>query len=340
MPADDLFDVLEAAGAERCLLFRDDDSGLRAVLVIDDVTLGPAAGGIRTMRYPNLAAAARDAARLARAMTYKNALAGLAAGGGKMTVIDRPELDRAAAFHRLGQFVQELGGLFRTAGDVGTSAEDLAHAARACEYVHQDEGALADAVARGVLRCIEACAEQRGSSGVAGLRVAVQGCGAIGSAVARALSAAGAHLVVADAVPERAAALGQQVDADVVEPGAILTADVDIVAPCALGGVITTESVGQLRCWAVCGAANNTVADDAAADALRARDVLYVPDIVSSAGAVIAGIGETVMHLDDTTLLIDALGDTARLLLEQSAATGRNTEALAIELAQQRLRGC
>jgi len=339
MPTDELFDVLAAVGAERCLLLGDDAAGLRAVLVIDDVTLGPAAGGIRTMRYPTLAAAVRDAARLARAMTYKNALAGLDAGGGKVVVIDRPELDRPAAFARLGQFVQELGGLFRTAGDVGTGGDDLAHMARSCDYVHTDEERLADAVARGVLRCIEACAAERDKpAGASGLRVAVQGCGAIGGAVARRLVDAGAQLVVADAVAERATVLAEQVGAEVIDPGDVLSADVDVLAPCALGGVITADSVGQLRCWAVCGAANNTVADAAAADALRARGVLYVPDVVSSAGAVIAGIGKTVMNLADTTPLIDALGDTAKTLLEQSAASGRNTEELAIELAQQRIR--
>lgn len=338
MPADDLFEVLAAAGAERCFLYRDDASGLRAVLMIDDVILGPAAGGIRTMRYPTLAAAVRDAARLARAMTYKNALAGLDAGGGKMVVIQHADLDRPAAFARLGQFVQELGGLFRTAGDVGTGGDDLAHMARTCDYVHADEERLADAVARGVLRCIEACAAERGKpAGASGLRVAVQGCGAIGSAVARWLVEAGAQLVVADAVAERATTLAEQVGAEVIDPGDVLTADVDVLAPCALGGVITEDSVGQLRCWAVCGAANNTVADAAAADALRARGVLYVPDVVSSAGAVIAGIGKTVMNLADITPLIDALGDTAKTLLEQSAASGRNTEDLAIELAQQRI---
>jgi len=320
------------------MLFRDEPSGLQAVLVIDDLTLGPAAGGVRTMTYAGVADAARDAARLARAMSYKTALSGITAGGGKMVVLNDPHLDRPAAFQRLGHFIQELGGLFRTAGDLGTTAEDLANMGRRCEYVHQDEEQLAGAVALGVLRCMEACAAEHGSSlGVKGLRIAVQGCGAIGAAVARVLAGAGARLYVADNVPRRAKELAKEIGAKAVDSKKILTADVDIVAPCAVGGVITEQVVDQLRTWAVCGAANNMIASPAAAEKLRGRGVLHVPDIISSAGAVIAGIGRTVMNMPDPTPVIEELGDTARELLQQSAATGQTTEALAIALAKKRI---
>ena len=336
--------ALAAAGVERCWVVRDPPSGLFAVVVIDDVRLGPAAGGVRTRAYPSLEAALCDAAALARAMTIKCALAGLDAGGGKAVVLDHPGLDRARGFAILGQRIDELGGLFRTAGDLGTTAADLAAMATRCRWVHGDERGLADAVARGLGRCVAACVAVHGGPApgagwpaLSGLRVAVQGCGAIGAAVARALSAAGARLLVADVDAGRAGALADAVGASVVGADAVLTADVDVVAPCATGGVITAEVATRLRAWAVCGAANNVLADADAGQALAARGVLFVPDVVASAGAVIEGIGQSVMGLRDRGPLIDGLGVTAQALLEAGRATGRPTAELAIERAQARL---
>ena len=267
-------------------------------------------------------------------MTLKCALAGLDAGGGKAVVLDHAGLDRPRAFERLGRFVQELGGQFRTAGDLGTTETDLKAMARTCQYVHLGEAKLAEAVARGALRCMEACNQVHGgAASVSGLSVAVQGCGSIGSALARRLVKMGAQVVVADLDPARAAALG----CAVCEPSSVLTQEVDIVAPCAVGGVITTDNVGRLRAWAVCGAANNILADADTARALQARNVLFVPDVVASAGAVIEGIGRSVMLLEDPAPLIDALADTARRILEHSARTGDTPDAVARRLAEERL---
>jgi leucine dehydrogenase len=333
----DVFEVLARTGARRCILWSDPPSGLRAVLVIDSLVLGPAAGGVRTRAYPSLEAAVEDAAQLARAMTVKCALGGLAAGGAKAVVLDHPELDRARAFAVLGQRVQELGGLFRTAGDLGTTAADLHAMASTCAYVHTDESGLADAVARGLLGCIAACAAER-LVPVAGLRVAVQGAGAIGAAVARALVAAGACVVLADLDRVRATKIAAEIGAEVVAAGEILASDVDIVSPCAVGGVLDAATVGSLRAWAVCGAANNILADSTVAALLQARGILLVPDVVASAGAVVDGIGASVMDLTNRAPLVDALGHTAARLLAESARTGRTTVELADEWARDRLR--
>lgn len=324
----ELSDLLDPAGARRVVLWRDPPSGLAAVLVIDDLTLGPGAGGVRTRAYPGLAAAIAEASALARAMTRKCALAGLAAGGAKAVVLDHPGLDRPAAFRALGRLVAELGGVFRTAGDLGTTAADLAAMAETCPFVHPEEGGLTEAVARGLVGCARACARARGRD-LAGLTVAVQGCGAIGSAVARALHAAGAALIVADVDPVRAFRLSRETGARIADPEDILRAPADLLAPCAVGGVITAEVARAMPAWALCGAANNILAAPAVAGLLRARDILHVPDVVASAGAVVEGIGRTVMHLPDRAPLIDALGATAAALLAESAATGETTEALA-----------
>ncbi len=302
------------------------------MIAIDSTVLGPAAGGIRTRAYPTLDAAIADASGLARAMTLKCALAGLDAGGGKAVVMDLPELDRPRAFARLGEIIEGLGGAFRTAGDLGTTAADLAAAASRCHYVHTDERGLADAVGRGLLRCVEACAAVRGVP-VIGLRVAVQGAGMIGAGAARALAVAGARVLIADVDAARAAAVASATGAEVVDPAAVLELDVDLVAPCAIGGAIDAALAGRLRAWAVCGAANGILAPGAAA-ILQSRGILHVPDVISSAGAVIEGIGRTVMGLPDRTPLIDRLGDTARAILQESLA-GRGTPD---EVAERRAR--
>ena len=327
---------LDAAGTARCLLWRDPPSGLTAVLVIDDLTLGPGAGGVRTRAYASLSAAMADAAALAQAMTRKCALAGLDAGGAKVAVVDHPGLDRPRAFARLGAFIAELDGVFRTAGDLGTTAADLAAMASTCPFVHVDERGLVDATARGLLGCIAACAAARGR-GLVGLRVAVQGCGTIGAAAARALREAGATLVLADVDAARAEALAGELRAEAVDPAEVLRAEVDVLAPCAVGGVITREVAATLRAWAVCGAANNALADLDAGFVLQARGVLHVPDEVASAGAVIEGIGRSVMGLADRGPLIDALGVTARALLEASARTGEPPVVLAERRARARI---
>jgi leucine dehydrogenase len=226
--------------------------------------------------------------------------------------------------------------MFRTAGDLGTTTADLHAMASNCDYVHTDETGLADAVARGLLGCIGACAAQR-LVPVAGLRVAVQGAGSIGAAVARALVAAGARVVLADLDRVRATRVANEIGADVVGAGEILRAEVDIVSPCAIGGVLDAAAIAGLRAWAVCGAANNILAEPSLAATLQARGIMMVPDVVASAGAVVDGIGASVMGLTDRSGLVDALGHTAARLLAESVRTGRTTSELAECWARDRL---
>jgi leucine dehydrogenase len=336
-PGFELIDLLAARDAARCLLWTDTATGLRAVVVLDDLTLGPAAGGTRTRSYASLLDAVADAAALARAMTLKCAISGIDAGGGKAVILDHPGMDRPAAFARFGAFVQELGGLFRTAGDLGTTAADLAAMATRTQYVQIDENDLSAATARGLLRCVEVCAAMSGRPGVRGLRVAVQGCGAIGSAVARALSAAGAELLCADVDRGRAEAVAAETGARVLDADAILDADCDVLSPCAIGGVLTVEAAERIRALAVCGAANNIVASPAAEQRLLERGILFVPDIVASAGAVVHGVCQAIMGGADPWPRIDALGDIARAVLEESRASGRAPTEIAHARARARI---
>ncbi|HHH30402.1 MAG TPA: hypothetical protein ENK57_18960 [Polyangiaceae bacterium] len=333
-----LFDWLDDSGARRVMLWRDEESDLRAVTAIDRVVDGMAAGGIRTRAYRDARELVDDACALARAMSAKCALAKLPVGGCKTVVWARDGLNRPAAFETLGRRLAELGGLVRTAGDLGTTMTDLEAVALHHPHVHLDERGLADSVGRGVLRCVEACAARRGKA-VSELVVAIQGCGAIGAAVARSLANAGARLVIGDLDPARAERLADTLDARVVAQEAILHQDVDVVSPNAIGGVIDARVASELRAWAVVGAANNVLANRSVARLLSDRQIAFVPDVIASAGAVIDGIGGSVLGLDDRTPLIDALGDTARDVLARADATNHTTVEVAETLAEERLRG-
>ncbi len=328
---------LESSDAQSCTFFRHPPAGLRAILVIDNTALGPAAGGIRTWRYPSSKDALVDAFALARAMSLKCALAGLDAGGGKMVVLDDTKLDRSPAFEWLGRRVEELGGSFRTAGDLGTHAEDLQAMARTTRYVHQDEGDLTGAVGETVHRSMEACAGLHGHGSLAGLSVAIQGCGNIGAAVAHRLAIAKVRLVFADSDEDKARHLAAKLGGECVPPDAILSAHVDILSPCAKGGVLDRTTAQRVSAWAVCGGANNILATDDVEDALRARQITFVPDVLSSSGAVIAGIARTVMNVPDVTPLLARVGDTATEVLKLARERNLRATAVALELASARI---
>jgi len=332
---DDLFDTLAAQDTGRCIMVSDPPSGLRAFIVIDDTSLGSAAGGVRTRKYTSAREALSDAALLARAMTLKCAIAGLQAGGGKAVVMDHAGLDRERAFRKLGERIEELGGLFRTAGDLGTHDSDLAAMAERTQYVTTDGPKLAEAVARGTLGCIEACAIRRGRT-LRGLRVGVQGAGAIGSALCRALSKAGAHVIVSDLDIALARSVANEVGGEVCSATGLLLAEVDVVAPCATGGVIDLEAAQRMRAWAVCGAANNCLGDPLAAETLRARQILHVPDLIASAGGVIWGLS---VHLQDAgEALIRGLSATTTSVFDEAEASQSTPQRVAEARAWARIR--
>lgn len=321
------------------MVLHDPPSGLRALVCIDDLTLGPAAGGIRTRAYESVEEALADGTKLARAMTIKCALAGVKAGGAKTIVLDHPNLDRARAFEVLGTRIDELGGLYLAAGDLGTTATDLERVAQRTAWVRTDEDVLGAAVARGLRLCLEVCAARRNRS-LKGLRVAIQGCGAIGESVAHALAAEGAELIVADVDEARAARVASHTKAAVVDPEEILRTDADVLCPCGPGGVIDEALASDLGAWAVCGGANNILTSDDAGRTLAQRGILHVPDVVSSAGAVLQGVAETIMGLRNTDALFADLARTADAILTESAQSGESADVIASRMAKERITRC
>jgi leucine dehydrogenase len=345
----DLSARLEAGGHEQVTVFRDPAAGLTGVIAIHDTTLGPAVGGTRLWRYPTFDAALEDALRLSRAMTVKNALAGLPFGGGKAVLLaptpGGPPAGpaREAFLLAYGRFLDRLGGTFITGEDVGTAPEDLQVVRRVTRHVAglpEGHGDPSPHTARGVLRAMEAAAaEAWGASSLQDRTVAIQGVGHVGRHLAHLLREAGARVIVADLDPARAADVARATGAEVVPPEAILETPCDVLAPCALGGVLDERSIARLACTVIVGAANDQLATPDDAERLRERSVLHVPDTVASAGGVLSGgvdlLGWTPAQ---ATERIDAIADTTRRVLAYAREHGLTPHAAAQDLAAQRIR--
>jgi len=321
---------------------------LRAVIAVHDTTLGPGLGGCRMWTYADARAATVDALRLARGMTFKNALAGLPFGGGKSVILGDPRRDKTPALlESFAEAVEHLAGRYVVAEDVGITEADARVFARRTLHVCGIAGDSGEAggdpspkTARGVFKGLEAAASHvLGRDDLEGLRVAVQGLGAVGSKLAAHLHAAGARLVVADLDGERVARARDAFGADAAAVDAIHRAEVDVFAPCALGGVLNARTIAELRCRLVVGAANNQLASDADGDALAARGITYVPDYVVNAGGVIAVAQEYLGDTDGAAVWakVDRIATTVGEILEQAAADGITPARAADAAARRRL---
>lgn len=286
-----MFALMEAARVEALHCFNDPATGLRAIIVIHNSRLGPALGGCRYLSYPDEKSAFEDAVRLAQGMSYKAALAGLAQGGGKAVILRPPGVDnRAELFEAFGRAIDSLGGQYITAIDSGTLSADMDCVAQYTRHVTSttSAGDPSPHTAMGVFAGIRATAHARlGSDDLEGLRVAIQGLGNVGYALAEQLHAAGAELLVSDLDPGRVQLAVEQLNARPVANEALLCTPCDILAPCGLGGVLHSASVAKLRCSAVAGAANNQLLNPGTADELEARGILYAPDYVINSGGLI-----------------------------------------------------
>ncbi|MBO3276318.1 Leu/Phe/Val dehydrogenase [Pseudomonas schmalbachii] len=286
-----MFDMMEASRLESLHVAQDPATGLKAIIAIHSSRLGPALGGCRYLPYPNEEAALQDAIRLAQGMSYKAALAGLRQGGGKSVIIRSPHVDnRGALFEAFGRVIESLKGAYVTAVDSGTSSADMDCIAQYTQHVTSTTsgGDPSPHTALGVFSGIRATALARlGGDDLEGLRVAIQGLGHVGYALAEHLAAAGAELLVSDLDEGKVQLAVEQLGAHPVANEALLTTPCDILAPCGLGGVLTSEVVSHLRCSAVAGAANNQLARPEVADELEARGILYAPDYVINSGGLI-----------------------------------------------------
>jgi len=294
---------VSAAGFERVAVERGERSGRLMAVAVHSTVLGPALGGARLWDYAGDGEAVADVKRLARAMTLKAAAAGLDLGGGKGVIAAPPGPAPTGTVRRsmlldFGDLIESLDGSYVTAEDVGTGAADMAVIAERTGHVVGLESAYGGSgdpspiTALGVLAAIRACAtELRGTRELDGLRVCVVGLGHVGTHLAGLLADAGAKLLVTDIDPARRPT-AERLGAAWVEPGHEIACECDVLAPCALGGLIGPDEARALRASIVCGAANNVLTDDCVAELLDRRDVLYAPDFIANSGGLISVYGE------------------------------------------------
>lgn len=341
-----VFEHHEFDDHESLHFFSDKATGLHAIIAIHSTTLGPAAGGCRRWMYASNTDALTDALRLSRGMTYKNAVAELPFGGGKAVILGSnaapksPELFRA-----FGRAVASLGGRYITAEDVGVSVDDMRQAQQETEFVsglpQSNDDAGGDPspwTAVGVFLGIQAAVKSRlNVDSCEGLTVAVQGVGHVGGNLCRLLHEAGAKLLVADVNRDNLKIVGDALPVKVIAPSEILYADVDVIAPCALGNVLSSATIPRIKASVIAGAANNQLSTEADGARLMNRDILYAPDYVINAGGIISVSHEYLGKSSQDQVRNDVAKIPKRLerIFDDSRKTGRPTNELADEMARQ-----
>jgi len=342
MPA--VWDLPDFDAHEGVHFFSDPASGLRAVIAIHSTHLGPAAGGTRFWHYPDANDAVTDALRLSRGMSFKNAMAGLPVGGGKGVILaDRDRTKTPEMLAAFGRAIESLGGRYITAEDVGMGEADLVAIGEETRHVSglpvgegHAGGDPGPSTAMGVFLGVKAAIRRAlGKDNANGVHVAVQGVGSVGGGLARLLAAEGAKLTVADVDQARAEALAAELGASVVDAGQILSVEADVVSPCALGAILTAESIGRLNTPVVAGGANNQLATPEDGDRLHARGILYAPDYVINAGGIINVTLEYLGQGDraEVQARLQQIPGRLETIWAESASTGETAAGVADRMA-------
>jgi valine dehydrogenase (NAD+) len=339
---------LDGAPHEQVVRFTDAATGLLGYVAIHSTALGPALGGTRIRPYASEADAVADALRLAKAMSYKNALAGLAHGGGKAVIVADPATDKTPDLLRAyGRILESLGGRYVTAADAGSTVADMDVIAETCRWVtgrSPERGGCGDSsvlTAFGLFEAMRAAAQVRwGESSLRGRRVGVRGVGKVGGNLIGHLVADGAEVVVADVDP---AAVARVLAAHpevvlAVDPDALVVEPLDVFAPCSLGAEIDDATAARLAAQVVCGAANNQLAHPGVAQVLADRGILYAPDFVVNAGGVIQVADELVgFSMERARAAVSKINGTTLEVLRSSAEAGVLPVAAAERIAEERM---
>ena len=323
----------------------DRNSGLRAIIALHSTHLGPAAGGTRLWHYADPATALTDALRLSRGMSYKNAMAGLPLGGGKAVILaDDKHTKTPEMIAAFGRAIDGLAGNYVTAEDVGMSVADMIAISKQTRFVAglpvaggEVGGDPGPHTSLGVFLGIKAAVRRAlGKDNLNGLHLAIQGAGSVAGGVARLAATEGARLSIADVDGARVQALAAETGAAIVAPDALLSLAADIVSPCALGAILTADTIAALNTPIVAGGANNQLATPEDGERIAARGILYAPDYVINAGGII-NVSTEFLRDGDAGLVrqrIDAIPDRLEQIWADSAATGRNPAAVADAMAQ------
>lgn len=342
-----VFDLIKDMEHEQVVFCHDPKSNLKAIIAIHNTTLGPALGGTRMWNYQSDDEAVVDALRLSRGMTYKAAISGLNLGGGKAVIIGDPSLKSEALWRRYGKFVNSLNGKYITAEDVNTAASDM-------EYIHLEtkhvtgipeymggSGDPSPFTAYGVFVGMKACAHKVwGNDSLQGKKVLVQGVGHVGQYLVGHLTQAGAKVYITDINQSRIQETTSKYQVEYVKPEDMLKQELDIYAPCALGATVNDESIPQLKCPIIAGAANNQLADETIhGNALIEKGILYAPDFLINAGGLVNVAAEAGGSYNREKVTKDVEKIYARLLdiftlAEKESITSQEA---AMRIAQQRI---
>ena len=338
----DLFSEMQLGGHEQVLFCSDAPSGLSAIIAIHSTRRGPALGGCRMWPYPSSDSALSDVLKLSRGMTYKAAISDLPLGGGKSVILGDPKKDKTP--ERMIAFaknVAALGGRYIVAEDVGIALSDVELFRTVTPHVAgfaEEAGGTGDPspqTALGVFVGMSACLEEMTSGGtLEGCRVAIQGLGKVGYALAKLLYEAGAKIILSDMDPERVAIGCREFDCDIVHPHEIHKVSCDIFAPCAMGGILNERTIPALSCKIVAGAANNQLSDKASAQKLQARGILYAPDYVINAGGLIH-----VATKENVEMKIRAIGGRLQAIFEMAKSKEMVPSEAADKIAEKKLYG-
>ncbi len=342
-----LMAMAEAMQHEQILYFSDAATGLKGFIGVHDTTLGPALGGCRIWNYNNIDEALTDVLRLSRGMTYKSSISGINLGGGKSVIINNQPGQRTEAFwKRFGTFVESMGGKYITAEDVGTSTAEIVHMMQVTNHVSGKPVELGGGgdpspfTAYGVFLGLKAAAKSAfGSDDLNGKKVLVQGVGHVGRYLVEHLTKHGAKVFISDIKEDKLKSVAAEFGASVLQQHEVIGADVDIYAPCALGGALNASSIPQLKCAVVAGAANNQLADeDADGEALLERGIVYAPDFLINAGGVINCYQEVIGYDEKASLQrTEAIYAKTIEVIQRSSNSGISTHKAAMEIALERI---
>lgn len=323
----------------------DADTGLNAIIAIHSTVLGPAAGGCRRWQYVDSAAALTDALRLSRGMTYKNAVAGLKFGGGKAVILASDKAPKSPSlFRAFGRAIESLGGRYITAEDVGCTVADMRGVKEVTSFVSglpksgdSAGGDPSPMTALGVFLGIRAAAKVRlGADSLQDVRVAVQGVGNVGMNLCRLLHKAGARLTIADVNRQNLQRARDELPVTEVTPVELLFSDVDVLAPCALGNILTSQTIPNIRAKIIAGAANNQLSTEQDGARLAARDILYAPDYVINAGGIINVAHEYFGNSSEEKVLAEVGQIPVRLdaIFAEARESGEPTNIIADRMAR------
>jgi len=342
-----IFSNPEFDNHESVYAFTDPKSLMRCFIAVHNTKMGPASGGTRFWNYADDEEALSDALRLSKAMSYKNALAGIPLGGGKGVIIKPKEpFDRKNLFTAYGKAIDKVGGKYITAEDVGVSPDDMATIKNETDFVAGLEVGISASgdpsphTADGILRGMEEAVKYKlGVEGLGGITVAIQGLGHVGYDLARRLHRVGAHLIVSDINKCLTKKAEQELDATVVSINEIHAQEADIFSPCALGGSINPDTLPDIEAYIIAGAANNQLSDSSIGIKLLKKNILHCPDYIINAGGIINVASEISGHYDRSWVSdkIDNIRRNLKEVFKQSELSKTPTNEVADNMARKLL---